>query len=346
MPENTRRIFIQEVMHKHSVAHGGIGLIDMEKILYANGFEPVFFPAHYDFSFLGKIRRLAFFLKTVLRLSGGKFICVFKVPVQAKLVYYLLHFCSRKSNVTFVCYVADLDGLRGGDERLFKKEIQFLKRFKNFIVHTPEMQQLLMDNGVNGLFSPLYLFDFLAAPNLIKREKSCQVAFAGNLFKSTFLENVDQIAASTQLHFHIYGPNQSVEMENQKSATYHGCFEPYDLPAIMKGAFGLVWDGDGVEKPIGLFGDYMQFIAHHKASLYLMAGMPVIVYDKAGTSKIIVEANAGFAVSSLAEIEERINALTDAEYQVMAENAQSLAKRLSSGTFLLKALTLFDKSQI
>ena len=51
-----------------------------------------------------------------------------------------------------------------------------------------------------------------------------------------------------------------------------------------KGSFGLIWEGDSIEKPSGSLGRYIQYISHHKLSLYILAKLPIIVAASAATA--------------------------------------------------------------
>mgnify|MGYP000302840527 CR=1 FL=1 len=48
--------FIQEYL-LDKVYNGSIGNVDIEKILIQNGANPIFFPAHFDFTLKAKLRR-------------------------------------------------------------------------------------------------------------------------------------------------------------------------------------------------------------------------------------------------------------------------------------------------
>lgn len=102
--------------------------------------------------------------------------------------------------------------------------------------------------------------------------------------------------------------------------------------------FGLIWDGDGLEQPSGSLGNYMQYISHHKLSLYIVCNLPVIVHEKAGSAQLIKKFNIGFTVNNLFEIEEKINRLSEIEYDSMVQNTYDLATQITSGNNLQTAL--------
>ena len=145
-------------------------------------------------------------------------------------------------------------------------------------------------------------------------------------------------SSGTSLHFYLYGPGCTELMRAQKNATWLGIEKPYDLPAKLQGSFGLLWDGDSIDEPGGSLGDYMQYISHHKLSLYILSGLPLIVPAIAGSAGLVEKYKIGIAVKSLYEIENKIKDMTDDEYQQMKKNMQPLAAKISTGSCIKEAL--------
>src|SRR5689334_14407432 len=149
MVENTsmasfeRKYFVQQYMQEN-YQHGGAGFVDAEKILLSQGFQPIFFPHHYGFSLRAKFDRLLFFFKTLFAIKRNS-VVIFLFPVYARINLLLIKWLSKK-NVKIVCYIADIDGIKDGDQKLLRKEISFFKRFKFFIVHNERMRDWLHKN--------------------------------------------------------------------------------------------------------------------------------------------------------------------------------------------------------
>lgn len=53
-----------------------------------------------------------------------------------------------------------------------------------------------------------------------------------------------------------------------------------DLIATAEGEYGLVWYGSSLEGGVGPEGEYLQYNAPHKLSLYIRCGLPVIIGKK------------------------------------------------------------------
>jgi hypothetical protein len=329
-----RKYFIEQFL-KEEYLHGGITGVDAEKVLLAKGFVPVLFPHHHSFSIKAKLGRLFYLLKKSCTIKSGS-VVVFISPVYAKMSRLLLSLLRKKKDVEFICFIADINGLKDGDERLLKKEIRFFRQFKYFIVHNEKMKEWLQkDVSAGAVAAMVEFFDFFTKPVILQREFSFDIVFAGNLGKSTFLEKLFLLnAGDSLLHFHLYGPGQTDAMLAQKNVTWHGVEKPYDLPAKLTGSFGLLWDGNAIDKPGGSLGDYMQYITHHKLSLYILSNLPIIVPATAASAPLIEKYQIGFAINNLYEIEDKIKNISSAEYQQMQMNMIPLAEKISKGECL------------
>ena len=259
---------------------------------------------------------------------------IFIFPLHARMNRMLIELLRRKKDLKIVCFIADIDGLKDGNDILLEKEIRYLKRFDNFIVHNEAMKEWLENSMGEKKVAMIEFFDFLAKPVQSERKKSNTVVFAGNLSKSGFLSRVEALP----LKLNLFGQPVSREMIEQSNVDYKGVYDPYELPTMMEGSFGLVWDGESAEGMGGSLGYYMQYISHHKLSLYILAGLPVITNCHAGSAQLVKKYGIGFCVDDLRDVKPKIDEITDEQYQQMIFNMQLLAKRISEGGCLRKAL--------
>jgi len=88
----------------------------------------------------------------------------------------------------------------------------------------------------------------------------------------------------------------------------------------------------------GSLGHYMQYISHHKISLYILAGLPIIISQTAGAAPLVRQYQIGICVDSLEEIDQRINAISTSQYEQMIGNMKPLAKKIAMGDCLSAAL--------
>jgi len=266
-------------------------------------------------------------------------IVFFLFPVYARMNLVLIKWLSKR-NVKIVCYIGDIDGIKDGDEELLGKEIRFFSRFKYFVVHNKRMTEWLHENVRGDRHAVMIrFFDFLAVPFQGQRHLSSNLVFAGNLAKSSFLETLYLLhRTEPSLHFHLYGPGQSNEMISQDNVTWHGVEEPHTLPLKLEGSFGLLWEGDSIEKTSGSLGHYIEYISHHKLSMYILARLPIIVAASAASASLVEEYKIGIIIHSLYEIEERIKAISEADYGEMQANMEPLANKIGKGDFLKSAV--------
>jgi hypothetical protein len=317
--------------------HGGVTSVDAEKVLLAEGIEPIFFPCHDSFSIRAKFTRFLFLLKKSREIKKGA-VVFFLFPLYATMEKLFLRVLLKKK-ITLVCYIVDIDGIKDGDEKLLEKETYFFQKLKYFIVLNASMDKWLKERVPQAVTAAINFHSFLTKPVYRKRIKSFEIVFAGNLGKSPFLEQLGLLKRqSPLLHFNLYGPDASAPMLDQENVTYHGVEKPYELPEKLVGSFGLVWEGSSIEKPESSIGHYIQYITHHKLSLYIISGLPVIISVTAGTAPLVEKYKIGLTIHSLYELEAKINSVTEEEYQQMQANMRPLAEKASKGEFLADAV--------
>ena len=194
-----------------------------------------------------------------------------------------------------------------------------------------------------GLYTRIHaleIFDYLVEAESIQKtetkENQNAVIIAGNLSeeKAGYVYQLDQVNAE----FRLYGPNLNTEAIGTGNITYKGSFPPDDLPRVLHGKFGLVWDGKSIDECGGEFGQYMQYNNPHKTSLYLASKIPVIVWEKAAIAEFIRENQLGIQVGSLREIPEKLAALTGETYDEMLQNVSAMGEKLRKGEMLRKVL--------
>ena len=117
-----------------------------------------------------------------------------------------------------------------------------------------------------------------------------------------------------------------------------GSFLPEELPGELSGHYGLVWDGTSIETCDGPFGNYLRFNDPHKLSLYLVSGLPVIVWAESAVAGFVKEESLGITVSSLKDIPQAISRVSPTEYKTMVQNTLKFSARLRDGYYLKHAL--------
>jgi hypothetical protein len=183
----------------------------------------------------------------------------------------------------------------------------------------------------------LGIFDYLDPKNShAKTGLTKNVVIAGNLSleKSAYLSSLKK---HQDVDFNLYGINfkDSCKGEN---VHYQGAFKPDELADNLEGSFGLIWDGDSDETCAGLYGNYLRYNNPHKTSLYLSAGLPVIIWEDAALADFVLKNHVGLTIKSLDEISEKRKQISKLEYENMLKNVEKIAKRLKTGAYLKEAL--------
>ena len=231
-------------------------------------------------------------------------------------------------------------------EKAVQREIGMINQFRTIIVHNSRMKKWLADRGIpEEKMVMLEMFDYLAEKEeqtSKPKKENCEesgeytIAFAGNLGKSRFLDQLIDSENGSALRFALYGIQPSEKI--QKSGFYKGVESPDRLPNVLEGDFGLVWDGESLEEGQEAAGRYLRYNCPHKFSLYMAAGMPVIVGKQSAMAEITERETLGITVGSLRELPGKLAELSAEDYREMQENAQRIKERVRQGKYLEDAL--------
>lgn len=270
---------------------------------------------------------------------------VFQYPFQMAKIVEKECLALKKKNCKTVVYIHDLEMIRRdvygnyNSKRAEYAETKVLPKFDKIIVHTERMRDYLVNMGFdkNKIFV-LEIFDYLAkTPKISKSGGTAgkSLVVAGNLspIKSGYIYKLIDILDKNRLT--LYGVNY--ECEN-KNVTYKGAFEPDELPDVLEGSYGIVWDGDSLDTCSGNTGEYLKYNSPHKLSLYLSAGIPVIIWAKAAQADFVSKNYVGIVVDDLNNITEKVDKISEIEYNIMKTNSVKLGNSLRNGFYTKKVL--------
>lgn len=243
----------------------------------------------------------------------------------------------KENGVQIIMLIHDLDSLRGVEGN---GERHFLETADVLISHNQVMAEYLCERGYGDkAIRTLGLFDYLAqdVSTTCNTGDPREVVVAGNLRpdKAGYVYRLGQL--DSQVRFRLYGPNYQ-ESVPQAGVKYCGQYPPEQLPQVLRGGFGLVWDGDQVDTCAGVFGNYLKYNNPHKTSLYLACGLPVIVWDQSALADYVVEHHLGIAVGSLEDLPWRLQRMSREEYAVLCRGAAEMGSLLRRGDMLCRAL--------
>ena len=327
---------------------------DAEKILEKNGYEKYFVNTkkYVQKNKIKKIIQLFGYLKNyfVWNKEVKSFTKDDTVVIQYPLLNTTINFknilkkLTQKTNT--IVLIHDMDSLRYRPEaqgkilceRIRREDQGILNEAGKVIAHNEEMSKKLIEYGVKkeNLIS-LNIFDYLYDNEIKNHGKfNKKIIIAGNLSpeKSKYIANLKDVK---NVNFNLYGVGYIDD--NASNVTYKGSFLPEDLLENLDGQFGLVWDGESVEGCIGGFGEYLKYNNPHKASMFVSANIPIIIWKEAALAKYIEENDIGYTIEKLSDIEVLLKRITEEEYNNKINNIKKLSKKLRSGDNLELALS-------
>ncbi len=265
-------------------------------------------------------------------------------PVMSYKYASYLNKVKIKKNLTLTIILHDINSLRPQSlinklyYKFYVKQFKFFDVFDYIICHTDEMKKYLEDRIGKDKIIKLGIFDYLLDfKNVADDSDYKSVVIAGNLDKnkSGYVYNLNELN-NDNYHFELFGINYCGIKNN--FIHYNGSFKSEELPKNIKTGFGLVWDGTSLQSCNGSWGEYLKWNSPHKFSLYMSCGIPVIIWEKSALSNFVVENGLGFVISSLDEIEEKINNIAREEYANLLKNVSIVQDKVINGEFLKNCL--------
>ena len=314
---------------------GSKAVLDVELYTDEMGFEKIDICNKLD----NKYIRLKDILMNKFKVKNDNSIILFQYPYFSVKMDYIQN---KKSCIT-VALVHDLECLRffRNDNNLTKKEINILNRFDYIISHNSKMSKWLKLNGLNSKIVELELFDYKSNLKVKKfnKEKFRTIAFAGNLDKnkSAFIYELDKLEWKN-LNINLYGPNYNSQKQHNTNIKYKGKYAPEELHKVFEEGFGLIWDGQDLDTCSGDMGEYTKYNNPHKLSLYISAGLPVIVWKEAAISNFVEKHNIGITIESIYDIKEKLESMEANDYIKMLENIRELQTKVIDGYFIKNAI--------
>ena len=183
----------------------------------------------------------------------------------------------------------------------------------------------------------LDIFDYLYEPESTEGHATFggPILIAGNLSKN---KSGYVYELPSDVHFELYGANFTESDRKRENIQYKGKVKPDELPVVLKGSFGLVWDGPSAKTCTGVYGEYLKVNNPHKTSLYLAAGIPVVVWNESAMADFIKKNKCGITINSIMELGNIINRMSEKEYASYKKNAINIGKSIRHGEYTKKAL--------
>lgn len=314
------------VLKNETNSAGGKAKNDAYDIMNSIGFESSYNPSNI------RIIRLVQQILSMRKMKGIKVLFIQYPAIEKRMLKFLYQKINKEDiSIVLVHDLPSIQGMSDGDKEL---ELYHLKHFNHLVVHNKYMAEYLKSLGYRGEMIYLQLFDYLHDVDRPVTDSpfSNSICFAGNLKKSTFLQNVGGINGCS---FNLYGIKGDLDFSGIKNVKYLGCLPSDEIVYLLDGDYGLIWDGDSVNSCSGIYGEYLKYNNPHKLSLYIAAGKPVITWKKAAIADFVVKEGIGYVVDSLEELS---TIDLEKDYRVMKNRVMKLKKRVASGEYLKEAI--------
>nr|WP_054757860.1 hypothetical protein [Liquorilactobacillus satsumensis] len=241
----------------------------------------------------------------------------------------------KSSDALVIVLVHDIESVRYEHYLKLQDELKIFNAVDGLIVLNSKMNVWLKKHGVVVPMVNLEIWDYdnsncFSEFSRYKRS----ICFAGSLDKSVFLNNIN-----LKHKMYVFGTNP--RHDYPECIEYMGSYSAEILPAHLNYNFGLVWDGTSVETCDGLMGEYLKINNPHKTSLYLSSGIPVIIWARAALADFVLKNKIGLTINSLSELDEKIDSISELEYENMHQNAVNIGKRMRDGYYIKKAVSQY-----
>lgn len=327
--------------YRNTTSAGNKAKTDIESIMDGLGYRNAGLPQSHLHNTVGAfLRTLGSVLRSPFSLRRGD-ILVLQYPL--KKYYEAVCDLAHMRGAKVVTLIHDLGSFRR-KALTPEREIRRLNHSDYVIAHNESMRRWLADHGCKAQLGTLGIFDYLSATSAPAEHTPghpYRVAYAGSLNrrKNTFLYNVGKYISGYELC--LFG--NGFEPEHAEGAEHiraMGFRKSDDLIAAPEADFGLVWDGQSVDRCDGDFGEYLKFNNPHKTSFYIRCGLPVIIWSRAALAPFVREKGIGLTVDSLADLDAALAAVTPEDYARMRANVMALSAQLAAGYYAATALTV------
>lgn len=319
---------------------------DVNKILQKKGYKFLPFYDNSKNKFLRTIEIVFFLkkLKNILKQGDELFLQYpyFKPKINMILMKKIVKI-KEKNNIKITCLIHDLFSLRELTNTNGKEdEINLLNYFDNIICHNDKMKEFLKNSGLKSNILVLWPFDYLYNKNIIEHsydKSNIKIIIAGNLsaHKSEFLYKLKE---SSRLIYNLYGIGYN--NQNRTDIIYKGKFHPDELIDHLDGNYGLVWDGNDTKTCSGTFGEYLRYNNPHKFSLYIAAGIPLIVWKESALANYVIKNNLGLVVENLDDLDSILAKTSIDDYIKYKNSVLKVRDEIINGNHLISCLNQID----
>ena len=318
---------------------------DCEFTLEALGFKNLGFKqSSIPSSAIGTIKNFFGISMALLRLPFKSVLCT-QYP-NNKFRGLILFFAKLK-RCKIITIVHDVRSLKGRTKDI-QAELSKIVCSDVIIVHNEAMKAWFLEQHTTIPIVVLGIFDYVSNEKPLQNKEinksdAYSIAYAGGFGagKNSYIFDFD-ILEHSNYNLKLYGigfdASKRKVSEEASVIFYQGAFPSDEIAHKIEADFGLVWDGISTESCSGDLGAYLKYNNPHKTSLYLLCGLPVIVWDKAAIASYIVDNNLGIGISDLKDLNTVLEKLTQEDYKLMKSNVLSVQEKVMTGQFVETAV--------
>ena len=205
-----------------------------------------------------------------------------------------------------------------------------LKKFDMLMVANEKEAHKLQEDGVDVPMIQMQLWDYLYSGPRQEKKFRKKLYYVGG-------RDIIDINYQGATPLYIYDKHVENRVLECGSVTWLGRKPSDEIVSSLDGGFGIVVSENLIEKSNMNFVYYNQFNNPTKLSVYLAAGIPVIVPSKTYHAKLVREHGIGLVVDDLNEIDAVLAAMTAQDYQKMLDNIKGWQEAVSEGFFIKRA---------
>lgn len=256
-----------------------------------------------------------------------------------KVLFSMLNLGRKLKRFEIIVLIHDIINLRKEkiepvkQNRPLMEELQVLDDSGDIIIcHNAKMRDVFTRVcGEKDKFIILGPFDYIYHEEAISTDfdkNEVKIIIAGNLSKSKsgYLYKLPQIKG---MSYNLYG--LGYENDEKSYIHYKGAFPPDKLIQHVDGNFGLVWDGNDVDSCTGATGNYLRYNNPHKFSLYIAAGLPLIVWKESALADYVKDNGLGICIDRIEDLRNRLVSLTKEQYERMKQNVLYIRAKICAG---------------
>lgn len=230
-------------------------------------------------------------------------------------------------NIKIVIFIHDVVPLMfAGNYYLMERTIAYYNLADVVVAPSQKMIDVLRDHGLTVKKTIIQgMWDHPTDAHQAEARFKKEIHFPGNPERFSF---VKEWAYSIPLKLYTW-----YQVELPEHVTHMGYKQDQELlMELSHGGFGLVWMDDQDK-------EYQTMYCPYKLGTFLAAGIPVIVQRGIANQDIIEQNGLGFVVDTIDEAVERLNSISEEDYQRLVEQVRTFNPLLRQGYFSRRLLT-------